>query len=356
MYDIVILGAGPAGSTLARLLNQSFKTLVLDRRNLDSPEIKGFEKSCGGLLAPDAQEMLAVLGLGLPKEILVGPQIFTVRTIDLKNNIEQYYQRHYINFNREKFDRWLVSLIPDTIEKQFGISFKSYEVKNNIITLNYIKNGKLHTDQAKYLVGADGAESLLRRALAPKKNPEKYISIQEWYKCEKAFPYFSAIFDPEITDFYSWTIPKEDRLLLGSAISLNENASLKFQRLKEKLTGNGFDFSTPVKKNGAFILRPLKTNQIFLGNSPVFLIGEAAGWISPSSAEGLSYAFISAMNLADSINSGNDILNTYKKLSRGLKRNILIKNLKSPFMYNSFLRNFVMRLGLNAMKLYHKGK
>ena len=36
------------------------------------------------MIAPDAQQMLAKLGLGVPLEVLVGPQLFTVRTIDVQ--------------------------------------------------------------------------------------------------------------------------------------------------------------------------------------------------------------------------------------------------------------------------------
>ena len=42
-----------------------------------------------GLLAPNAQKMIVKLGLSLPKDILVNPQIFAVRTIDITNNIER---------------------------------------------------------------------------------------------------------------------------------------------------------------------------------------------------------------------------------------------------------------------------
>ena len=116
MYDIAIIGAGPAGATLARLLAKDYKVLLLERRQLIKPVEGCFEKCCGGLIAPDAQQMLAKLGLGVPKEILVGPQLFTVRTIDIQNDIERYYQRHYINTDRERFDQWLVSLIPTAVD------------------------------------------------------------------------------------------------------------------------------------------------------------------------------------------------------------------------------------------------
>ena len=107
MYDFVIIGAGPAGSTLARILDRNFKTLIIDKRNL--AESSGFtrEKCCGGLLAPAAQKALARQGLGVPKDVLEAPQTFSVKSVDNDNGLIRYYQRHYININREKFDRWL---------------------------------------------------------------------------------------------------------------------------------------------------------------------------------------------------------------------------------------------------------
>src|SRR5690554_3059608 len=91
MYDLVIVGGGPAGATLARLLGNEHRILILDRRDLGQPFSGGQEKCCGGLLAPDAQSMLAGFGLGLPSSVLVGPQLFTVRTMDLAAGRERYY-------------------------------------------------------------------------------------------------------------------------------------------------------------------------------------------------------------------------------------------------------------------------
>lgn len=112
MYDIVIVGGGPAGSTLARLIGNQYRVLLLEKRTFQEPLYKGLQKCCGGLLDPDAQKMLASFGLGLPKSVIVSPQMFAVRTIDNDNSIERYYQRHYINVDREAFDKWLISLIP----------------------------------------------------------------------------------------------------------------------------------------------------------------------------------------------------------------------------------------------------
>ena len=104
VYDVAIIGAGPAGSTLARLIAGRYRILLVDKRQpVDSSGGGSSGKCCGGLLAPDAQRMLSKLGLGLPKSVLEEPQLFVVRAIDIQQRLEGYYQRHYININRKKF-------------------------------------------------------------------------------------------------------------------------------------------------------------------------------------------------------------------------------------------------------------
>jgi flavin-dependent dehydrogenase len=91
MYDIAVVGAGPAGSTFARLVGRRYKVLLIDRRTfLDPHRSYAPGKCCGGLLAPDAQRVLSSLGLGLPKSVLEEPQLFVVRAIDVPRRIERY--------------------------------------------------------------------------------------------------------------------------------------------------------------------------------------------------------------------------------------------------------------------------
>lgn len=51
-YDIAVIGLGPAGATLARLLSPRFRVLALDRKGGE----EGFRKPCGGLLALTRKE------------------------------------------------------------------------------------------------------------------------------------------------------------------------------------------------------------------------------------------------------------------------------------------------------------
>ncbi len=352
MYDIAIIGAGPAGSTLARLLAGRYKILLIDKRQLiECPESNSSIKCCGGLLAPDAQGMLSKMGLGLPKNVLVDPQLFVVRAIDVRQKTERYYQRYYINIDRQKFDRWLLSMVPSSVDLRLGCRFKSYKYENGCFTLTLVQNNKSHIEHAGILVGADGASSRVRKCAVPDRTfPKAYLGLQQWVQADHQLPYFSTMFDSEITDYYCWTIPKEDQLIIGAALYPRQDVSGKFELLKNKLRDYGFTFGKPVRRKAAFILRPVKTKQISTGTRGIALVGEAAGWISPSSAEGLSYAFKSALILAEVLRKTPDgFEKRYYHKTRNLRRNILLKNIKSHFIYDPWLRKIVMRTGLNSM-------
>ncbi|MTI84665.1 MAG: FAD-binding protein [Firmicutes bacterium] len=353
MYDVAIVGAGPAGSTLARLIGSQLKVLLIDKRIPSKSNKVEYRtsKCCGGLLAPDAQKMMALLGLGLPKDLVVGPQLFAVRTIDMQNVIERYYQRFYINIDRRKFDSWLVSLIPGTVELRLGCTFKSFSKENGHFQIKFMQSNSEYIERTRFLVGADGAFSMVRRAAFPDYPlPAKYTAVQEWLHSEEKQPYFTTIFDSEISDFYAWTIPKEDMMLFGAAIPQRYNVNSKFNLLKNKLGSYGFKLGPAKKREGTFILRPVNINQICTGANGIALIGEAAGWISPTSAEGLSYAFRSALACAKSIGQDTrDFTDTYRKNTSGMFLNVRLKNLKSPFMYHPLLRKGIMSSGIMSM-------
>lgn len=308
-------------------------------------------KACGGLVAPDAQRALASLGVGLPRSVLTGPQLFVVRTIDLPHRLERYYQRHYINVDRERFDRWLVSLIPDTADTRFGARLRGLREERSHVEIRFEDSDGMHRERARLLVGADGACSAVRRQVAGSApSIRSYIAVQEWFECRRQTPYFSALFDPAITDFYAWTIPKGDYLLVGAALAPGREVRKRMAALEGKLRALGFEWGRRVRREGSYLLRPRHAGQVFVGRGRVALIGEAAGWVSPSSAEGFSYAFASARLLARAVGARPGTATArYRRASASLLANITIKNLKSPFMYSSPLRTLVMRSGLMSV-------
>jgi len=344
MYDISIIGLGPAGATLARLLNKKYKVIVIDRKNNKTG------KCCGGLLSPDAQKILAQFDICLPKDILADPQIFSVKTIDLDNNIERFYQRFYVNMNRAKFDNFLVSLIPENIEICSNSVCTKIEREKNTYTLELKTNGTKRTVSSKIVIGADGANSIVRNTFYKKNKIKRYTAIQEWYEDKKNSPFYSCIFDKAITNSYSWTISKDNYFIIGGAFP-SSGSNAKFEMLKEKIKNMGFSFEKPVKREGCFVYLNKGILSTCTGKNGAYLTGEAAGMISPSSLEGISYSMESAKILSEIINE--DINNIgYKYFIRTLKIRIklFVKIFKMPFMYNRILRGIVMKTGIKAIK------
>lgn len=356
MYDVVIVGAGPAGAMLARLIGGNYRVLVLEKRAYIRPATESSgAKCCGGLLAPDAQVQLARLGLGLPRELLVGPQLFVVRTIDMDHRQERFYQRHYINMDRGRFDQWLLSLIPDPVQVRLGCRVIACVTGEHSAEVTYLHQGRTAVVQARLVVGADSAWSTVRRYCPGASHmPDVYYAVQEWHTAHHVLPYFTAIFDRMVTDFYSWIIPKQDRLILGAALQFGVDVNARMHLLRTRLCSYGLAFDTPERVRSAPLLRPRHGAQLFTGRGRIALIGEAAGFISPSSAEGLSYAFRSAFLLARTLNAGQkNVVRRYTQSAFALRLNILGKNLKALFMYYPPLRNAVMTLGLKNIHPYH---
>ena len=352
MYDIVIVGLGPAGSTFARLLDKNLKVLILDKKDPDDDN--SFKKPCGGLLAPDAQKSLARFGLTLPSDVLVAPQIFAVKTIDTKSDLIRHYQRFYINLDRHKFDLWLGSLIPKSFEKISHSTCLAVEKQENGYCVRFTANGEEKTVNTRYIVGADGANSVLRKVLYKRNRIPTYISIQEWYREEHSVPFYSSIFDPQITDSYCWSCSKDDNFIIGGAFPI-KTAKKKMKLLKEKLASkHGFIFGEMLKTEACLVLRPRWFSDFCTGKGGAFLIGEAAGFISPSSLEGLSYAFDSAYQLSRAFNSSKKSTNlnaSYKRKTFKIRLKLILKHLKSPFMYWSWLRYLVMKSRFQSITL-----
>jgi len=354
MYDVCIVGAGPAGSTLARMLEGRYRVLLVDRRPLDRPWIEGDPlKTCGGLLAPRAQAELARQGLGVPGPVLSGPQLFAVRTLDMGSQQERLYQRFYTNVDREAFDRWLLSLVGPGVDIAAGWRCVGCEDGPDGASVRFETSaGGKASIRARMVVGADGAASLVRRVAVPAwRQPPRYTAIQARFRLADDEPYYGAVFDESLTDFYGWTIPKGDSLVVGAAFPHGHGATARFGEFVAGLRRAGFRMGPEEGRSSAAINRPSAPAHVSLGHQRLTLVGEAAGLISPSSAEGISFALRSAAALAGALEDGLDgASGRYRTAAFPLTAEVCIKLAKSSVIYGPALRRLALASGIGAVR------
>ena len=348
LYDIAIIGLGPAGATLARLLDDRFSIIGIDQKH---PSLNtGFQKPCGGLIAPDAQALLFRSGLTLPASILADPQIFGVKTLDFSTRILRHYPRTYLNVNRHAFDQWLISLIGSKVHLLTQTTCQQIQKvttgTDSYYQINLTSNGQKQSLYAKKLIAADGAKSIVRHTFFANHKIPTYLSIQKWFVDEHPEPVYACFFDPDITRTCAWSLSKNGYFIVGGAFDMFD-AKDRFEALTRQLKQQGFYFSEPIKTEACQLLHPTKWSHCCLGNDSIFLIGEAAGFISPSSYEGISYALDSAYRLSRVLNKkAKKPGKAYRKAVLTIRLKLITKMIKAKILYHPFLRKLIMKSGI----------
>lgn len=345
IYDVVIVGAGPAGSFFARELAMNkpeFKIALINGQSKENT------KPCGGLLSPSAQKLFAKYNLTLPNSVLADPQIFSVETIDLNTKCVRHYQRHYLNMDRYLLDMYLLSLVPQNVDVICDRCI-SIEKDNNLYKLK-LKNTDLC---GLSIVGADGASSIVKNSFF-KKKAYRYTSIQGIYRCNNPhLPHYSCIFDRKTSDSCSWTIRKNGYYIFGGAFK-TKGCREAYEKQKANLENFlGYSLGKPERIEACMLTSPKKLSDFFVGKKEIYLIGEAGGFISASSFEGISNAIQSGRLLAEAYSEGKnhkEILKLYKRKTRKLKLKLFLKIQKRKILCSPFLRFLIMKSGIKSVK------
>lgn len=340
-FEVVVVGASLAGSSFLRSMRSSLKNvLVVDKADVSVGSDK--HKPCSGLVSVPAQQALAELGLQIPDNIYITPKQMQVKVYDAGTNRVKVERDIVYNVNRARFEGWVRKQIPSQVEVMSGCKLIGFEKADNRVVVELAKDGERFKVFTNLLVGADGANSVVRRGLYEVDAIEKY-SGAEWFVPLNGLVVdrsFWIIIDPELTDYYVWAVPKGDELHVGGAF----RSKLSKEEIPARLVASLNRLSLLPKGyriTGFWahpILRSSGKNHIKLGEDKIRLIGEAAGLICPTSAEGYSYALASGNALAHELSTGD------RRPMQQVVGRIHKKFLKRKLIYNYVARTIYFRL------------
>ncbi|MEU7931014.1 geranylgeranyl reductase family protein [Micromonospora echinofusca] len=281
-FDVVVVGAGPAGSAAALAARRAgASVLLLDRS--DFPR----DKACGDGIAAHALDVLDELGVPdavagyapLPALRLVGPGGGTVA---------RALPRPAYTVPRKVFDARLVAAAVAAGARLRRHTVRHVEVRDDRVVLD----GGL---AARAVVGADGAGSVLRRALGHRPNPDRHLAlaIRGYAPALTGPPEQLIVTSAPRWPAYAWSFPIGDgranvgygEVLRGEPLS---RAHL-VDRLGALLPGTDPATVTDLRAHHL----PLSTHRPAPGQGRLLLAGDALSLINPFTGEGIFYALLS---------------------------------------------------------------
>lgn len=297
-FDVVVVGGGPAGAASAIKCSQlGFNTVVVEKGTRDR------HKPCGGVLPNVCNDILGDLGLKIPREVICSPPTIGLFYVPPSGRSNSGSARNYrlLNVNRDRFDEWLrkaAEMSGVTVLHQ--AEFVGFERNENIKALILVgaHTIKLST---RYLIGADGTFSAVRRQLYCNAGVDYLLILQERWAAGGDFgEYFYAFFKQDITPTYGYVIPKNGDLIIGTGVPRGHHipASDCMTRLKEWLSKD-FAFNPIRLEKRESVAIPYGSP--WCGEGNIILVGDAAGFCNHLSGEGIRLAIESGIAAGEAI-------------------------------------------------------
>lgn len=329
-YTVIVVGAGPAGVMAAREAAALGDVLLVDAMSFPR------NKSCGGMLHEHSRRVLERMA-PMPPELIRDPAYVNFRYVDWDRRIKKPTELRFTNVDRVAFDHWLLSLLPENVSVVPSCALDSVAQDDAGVTATLKCDGDLREVRCEVLVGADGPRSTVRRSLGVG-SIATYVTLQDWVRLDGDIePYFDCIYMRDIGDSYaySYVVPKGDRAIIGSVYyPKTKRPHEKQDQAAALLRSSTPQLGERIAREAWVALYLRAPSDTVPGIGRVLLAGEAGGFMSPTSGEGISYALNSGFLAGRAIAEGGsaNALSAYEDATTAIRRNIARKLRWLPFM------------------------
>lgn len=299
VFDVVVVGGGPGGAAASKRCAQyGLKTLLIEKKRLPR------DKVCTGMIMGDWSINSIREEFGeIPVSVFVDPPTLSGHQLHVAGaDVQTLEWPTWIGW-RKDLDFWLVNraresgvIIEDGARVDHILSEEGYY---HVITQH---QGNGETIRARFVIGADGATSVVRRSIFPDLDVRYSGPVRECYSgalnLEKDFIHW---FFPRGLPRPRFNVNQKNDVFLIEGAGIRELAT----EIIETLLPYGFNpESTPIWKDGcsiALLHEPLLSGTFQPGKDNILLVGDAAGLILPLTFEGIGSALRSGVLAAEAI-------------------------------------------------------
>ncbi len=313
MYHVVVVGAGPAGSAAAkRCAERGFKTLLLEKKKLPR------DKICSGMvMGPLTKNIIAQEFGEIPHEVLVAPHYLSGFLLIAPGVDPQRIDNEMPLAWRKDLDYWMnLKAKEKGVEIWDGAKVTAASERAGECTVVVERDGGKQDLKARFVIGADGAASAIRKSLFPKLEVEyTQVSTRECYEGElnidkKYYHWFlyKGVVAPRFSAHH-----KGNNLLLQVSLKVGQKLTEIRDEARQFLAeGYGFDLkSKPLWRDGclagAELGDELLSGSFLPAKGNILLVGDAAGLQLPPMGEGIGAALKTGLLAANSISNAVEL-------------------------------------------------
>ncbi len=297
MYDVIIVGGGPAGSIAAeRAARCGLDVLMLEKA------VYPRSKICGGGVSKKALDVIGGLDKELIERETFGARIFLP---DYRNFAGMLDDRVAVMTRRENLDQWLARRAEDAgAAVQDGEAVKDVLFNGDCVEVVTSKNRY----RSRMVIGSDGVNSTVARRSGIRTRWGGDIGMCLEAEVKLGETVVEECVDDKLVEFYfigdrgyGWVFPKRDHISIG----IGEFAA-QVHNMKGSFSRFVRDVSVQKNVDIEGRISGINSYRIPAGGYPrrihgdrVLLTGDAAGFVDPFLGEGIYYAVKSGEIAAD---------------------------------------------------------
>lgn len=302
--DVIIVGASLAAAAAAkRLVDAGIETLILERQQLPRHKI------CSGILSPRGHRFLLENFGPLPREALHAPTSCRGVTFHFPCLVPMpmdFFGGTTPHLHRKYSDYWAIRRSgADVMDRTSLITLE--DQNNQVIVTARKHGGETFALKARYVIGADGPSSAVRKAIYPEYTeqiPWFFVGqkFHEIIDCPLDDEYFHFWFHPDL-GHYTWSHARDGRQIVGVGFKQGDNFKQRHLYVTdylEKKHAVKLKPADPDHEGCAENFGPSLINKYVFGKGNVLLTGQSSGFLNMI-GEGMSCALHSGAIAGESI-------------------------------------------------------